>query len=68
MSESDCRSADWARLGERDGLAGGRPRIDTYAFQCGRHDVRAAEKDYLDGWWVGNAEFARRAETHEGSN
>ena len=68
MSESDCRSASWAQLGERDGLYGNRPRIDTYAYQCGRHGVNAAEKDYLDGWWIGNAEFARRSDSHEGPN
>ena len=68
MSESDCRSTSWAQLGERDGLYGNRPRIDTYAYQCGRHGVQAAEKDYLDGWWVGNAEFVRRADCHEGPN
>ena len=68
MSESDCRSASWAQLGERDGLYGNRPRIDTYAYQCGRYGVNAAEKDYLEGWWVGNAEFARRSDSHEGSN
>ena len=65
MGERECQTTDWARLGERDGLLGGRPRIDTYAFQCGRHNVRAVEKDYLDGWWIGNAEFGRRTETHE---
>jgi hypothetical protein len=68
MGESECRSADWAGLGERDGLAGTRPRIDTYAYQCGRHNVRADEKDYLNGWWVGNAEYVRRADSHEGPN
>ena len=68
MSESECRTADWATLGERDGLYGGRPRIEQYAYQCGHHNVRAAEKDYLDGWWVGNAEYVRRADSHEGAN
>jgi len=68
MSENDCRSTSWAQLGERDGLYGNRPRIDTYAHQCARFGLRAAEKDYMDGWWVGNAEFVRRADSHEGPN
>jgi hypothetical protein len=67
MSEGDCRSADWAQLGERDGIANNRPRIDQYAYQCDRYNVRAAEKDYMDGWWVGNAEFVRRADSMEGA-
>jgi hypothetical protein len=68
MSQRECASADWARLGERDGLAGTRPWIEVYDHQCGRYNLRAAEKDYMDGWWVGNAEFVRRADSHEGPN
>ena len=67
MTESECRSADWAQLGERDGISGSRPRIDQYAYQCGQYSVRAAEKDYMDGWWNGNAEFVRRADSMEGA-
>lgn len=67
MSESDCRGANWAQLGERDGIAGNPPRIDVYSYQCGRHSVQAAEKDYLDGWWVGHAEYTRRADSMEGA-
>ena len=66
MTESECRSTDWAQLGERDGITGNRPRIDQYAYQCGQHSVRVAEKDYMDGWWVGNAEWVRRADSSEG--
>ena len=68
MSESQCRTSNWAQLGERDGLLGGPPRIDVYSYQCGRYNVAAAEKNYLDGWWLGHAEFVRRADSHEGPN
>ena len=67
MSESECRSTDWAQIGERDGLANNRPRIDQYAHQCGQHNMRVVEKDYMDGWWTGNAEFVRRADSMEGA-
>ena len=67
MSERECRGADWAALGERDGIGGNRPRIEVYDYQCSRYNLRAAEKDYMDGWWVGNAEFMRRADAVEGS-
>jgi hypothetical protein len=66
MSENDCRGAQWAQLGERDGLLGGPPRIEVYSYQCGRYNVAAAEKDYLDGWWIGHAEFVQRVDSHEG--
>ena len=66
MTQEQCASADWARLGERDGLTGSRPWVDQYDYQCSRHNLRAAEKDYMDGWWVGNAEFVRRADSSEG--
>jgi hypothetical protein len=68
MSQQQCASADWAQLGERDGMAGLRPWIDQYGYQCSRHNVAAAEKDYMDGWRVGYAEWVRRADSHEGPN
>jgi hypothetical protein len=67
MTESECRSADWAALGERDGVSNNRPRIDQYAHQCGQYNVLVPEKDYMDGWWTGNAEFVRRADSMEGA-
>ena len=68
MTENECRATDWAQLGERDGISGNRPRIDQYAYQCNQYSVRAAEKDYMDGWWVGNAEWVRRADSFEGTD
>ncbi|HTM59777.1 MAG TPA: DUF2799 domain-containing protein [Burkholderiales bacterium] len=68
MSENECRAANWASLGERDGVSGNRPRIDQYAYQCGQFSVAASERDYMEGWWVGNAEFVRRADSFEGTD
>ena len=42
MTESACGSSNCYQLGERDGLNGIPPRIDTYAY-------------YMNGWWIGNA-------------
>lgn len=68
MSADECRVANWHELGERDGLLGmPAPRIDTYAYQCDRHDVRAAREQYLEGWWLGNAEYRRRMAGSEDS-
>jgi hypothetical protein len=67
MSENECRSADWTQLGVRDGISGNQPRIEVYAHQCDRYRVRAAEKDYLDGWWLGHAEYVHRADSMQGA-
>ena len=62
MSESECRSASWYELGEREALIYGlRPQIDQYAYQCAKHGIAASEKDYIAGWLVGNGERIRRA-------
>jgi hypothetical protein len=60
MTEGDCRAGNWYALGERDAMAGLRPRIDQYADQCGRFAVRPAEGNYMDGWQVGYTEWNRR--------
>ena len=66
MDETACRNANWSELGKRDGLTGLPPRIDQYAYQCSQHNVAAAEKDYMDGWWIGNDEHVRRNPGTEG--
>jgi hypothetical protein len=61
MTDSECRSANWYALGERDALIYGlRPQIDQYAQQCGKHGVQPSEKDYLAGWFYGDRERAVR--------
>lgn len=68
MTQEQCAATDWAKLGESDGLTGTRPWLEQYDYQCSRHNLRAGAKDYMDGWWVGNAEYVRRADSHEGPN
>ena len=61
MSDSECRSANWYALGERDALIYGmRPRIDLYTHECARHGVQPSDKDYLAGWVDGERERALR--------
>lgn len=60
MSGRQCRATDWLALGERDGLSGGPARVDVYQHQCRVHNVAIDEKQYMDGWWLGHAEFERR--------
>lgn len=57
MSDTECRTADWYALGERDGLVYGlRPQVDQYAAQCGKYGVQPAQKEYLAGWFYGERE------------
>jgi hypothetical protein len=68
MTEDQCRSASWAQIGERDGVYGNRPWIDQYQHQCSRYSVPVAEKDYMEGWWVGNADYQRRTQGRVGGS
>jgi hypothetical protein len=61
MSESQCRSASWYDLGEREALIYGlRPQIEQHAYACSKHGIQASESDYMAGWLVGNGERLRR--------
>lgn len=60
MSETECRAGNWYALGERDALYGNRPKIELYAEQCGRYQVKPAEQEYMTGWVDGYGEWNRR--------
>jgi hypothetical protein len=61
LGDSECRTANWYEIGERDALVYGlRPQIDQYAYQCAKHSVQASEKEYMAGWLVGEGERWRR--------
>ena len=61
MSDTECRSANWYELGEREALVYGlQPQIEIYEQQCSRYGVQPAAKDYMAGWIVGNREWAIR--------
>jgi hypothetical protein len=61
LGDSECRTANWYEIGERDALVYGlRPQIDQYAYQCSKHSVQASDKEYMAGWLVGEAERWRR--------
>ena len=60
MTQSACGSANWYEVGERDGLIGVPPRIDTYAYQCSKQQVQVSAADYMNGWWTGNATYRDR--------
>lgn len=62
MSAQECSSADWYRLGYRDGdVYGVQAQIDQYAEQC-----RTADRNtYMAGWRDGYAESRSRVEKTE---
>jgi hypothetical protein len=60
MSQTACGGANWSEIGERDGLNGIPPRIDTYAYQCSGQNVEVSTADYMNGWWIGNANYRDR--------
>ena len=50
MSATDCASADWRTIGERDGRKGlPLTTIAKYNEDCGKHGISADEYDYEDG-------------------
>jgi hypothetical protein len=66
ITEQQCRSANWYDTGEQDALTYGvRPRIDQFAYQCGKFGVQPDEKEYLAGWQVGNWERSIRVSGSE---
>jgi len=60
MTQTACSSTNWYDIGERDGLIGVPPRIDTYAYQCSKQQVQVSAADYMNGWWIGNATYRDR--------
>ncbi len=60
MTASECRTANWQALGERDGLSGARPQIEQYAHQCQASNVTVAAGAYMEGWLHGKWEYDGR--------
>jgi len=61
FTPEQCRAANWYSLGEQDALLYGlQPQIHRMAYQCEKVGVQVPEKEYMDGWTVGNRERAVR--------
>lgn len=64
MSADQCRSADWYRLGYRDGdVYGLQAQVDQYAAQCA--SIAIDRDAYMTGWRDGYAEYRSRVEKTE---
>jgi hypothetical protein len=62
MTEVECRSADWKDIGQREGITGNIPRIEVYAHQCGKFNVKPDQHAYMEAWTEGYAEWDRRVQ------
>ena len=61
MSESDCRSTDWYKLGRNDAeLYGMRSQLDQYTQQCAAYGVKPDAPAYLLGWDDGDMEYRQK--------
>jgi hypothetical protein len=58
MSESECRVADWGRVGLSDGARGVlRGRLTAYVEDCGKIGVQPLQDAYQQGWDAGILHF-----------
>ncbi len=62
MSESECRAADWGRVGFKDGAAGvAEQRLAAYTEDCGKIGVRPDSRAYRQGWDTGIQRYCTAA-------
>ena len=62
MSQSECKVADWGRVGFSDGSRGeSERRIANYTEDCGKIGVRPNAPAYRQGWDAGIGHFCTAA-------
>lgn len=62
MSESECRVADWGRVGLADGSRGeSESRLAAYSDDCGKIGITPDATAYRKGWDVGIVRFCTPA-------
>ncbi len=61
LSESQCRNADWYKLGRADGeIYARQSQLDQYTKQCSAFGVKPDAAGYQLGWDDGNMEYRQR--------
>ena len=61
MNESQCRNADWYKLGRNDAeIYGLRSQLDQYTKQCAPHGVKPDAPAYQLGWDDGDMEYRQK--------
>ena len=62
MSESECKVADWGRVGQADGVRGEpESRLAAYTEDCAKTGVTPNARAYRSGWDVGIKGFCTAA-------
>ncbi|MBK7006416.1 MAG: DUF2799 domain-containing protein [Burkholderiales bacterium] len=62
MSESECRVADWGRVGFADGARGdSESRLAAYTEDCGKIGITPNATAYRQGWDTGIVQFCTPA-------
>jgi len=54
----ECRSADWEKVGRRDGGSGHSSQLQAHAAACAPHGVKPDEAAYARGLETGRAQYA----------
>ena len=58
MTESECRVADWKRVGHTDGGSGvSESRLASYTEDCGKIGIEPDARAYRQGWDLGIAQY-----------
>ena len=65
LSEQECRAADWAELGKRDGSVGTNWQIDQHAHRCATFGLEVDERAYMEAWRAAYSDWSMR--TNPGS-
>jgi hypothetical protein len=65
LSEQECRGADWAELGKRDGSMCMNWQIDQHAHHCAAFGLKVDEPAYMEAWRAAYSDWSMR--TNPGS-
>lgn len=61
MSESQCRTADWYKLGRSEGeIYALQSQLDQYTKQCAAYGIKPDAAAYQLGWDDGNMELRQK--------
>ena len=66
LSEQECRGANWAELGKRDGSMGMNWQIDQHAYRCSRYGAKVDEQAYMSAWREAYSDWSMRSNPGSG--
>ncbi len=60
LDAEGCRNANWHGIGHRDGVAGDKSELESYAAQCASFGSKPDAANYAKGLQEGRAERAQQ--------